>query len=76
MSDRVPPDLDLLPDGSFRPRRPPLAIRVFRWAVIVALLAGALALAALAGRWRLNRRRLSDWTVGWLAVEPQWSHLE
>jgi hypothetical protein len=48
MSDRVPPDLDLLPDGSFRPRRPPLAIRVFRWAVIVALLAGALALAAVA----------------------------
>ena len=48
MSDRVPPDLDLLPDGSFRPRRPPLASRVFRWAVIVALLAGALALAAVA----------------------------
>jgi fatty acid desaturase len=48
MSDRVPPDLDLLPDGSFRPRRPPLAIRVFRWAVIVALLAGALVLAAVA----------------------------
>jgi hypothetical protein len=48
MSDRVPPDLDLLPDGSFRPRRPPLAVRVFRWAVIVALLAGALALAAVA----------------------------
>jgi hypothetical protein len=48
MSDRTPPDLDLLPDGSFRPRQPPLAVRVFRWAVIVALLAGALALAAVA----------------------------
>jgi hypothetical protein len=48
MSDRVPPELDLLPDGSFRPRRPPLAARVFRWAVVVALLAVTLALAALA----------------------------
>jgi hypothetical protein len=48
MSDHVPPDLDLLPDGSFRPRRPPLAVRVFRWAVVIALLAGALALAAVA----------------------------
>jgi hypothetical protein len=48
MSDRVPPDLDLLPDGSFRPRRPPLAARIFRWAVVIALLAGALALAAVA----------------------------
>jgi fatty acid desaturase len=48
MSDRIPPDLDLLPDGRFRTRRPPVAIRVFRWALIVALLAGALALAAFA----------------------------
>jgi hypothetical protein len=48
MSDRVPPDLDLLPDGSFRPRQPPLAIRVLRWALVVALLAGGLALAAFA----------------------------
>jgi fatty acid desaturase len=48
MSDRVPPDLDLLPDGTFRPRRPPLAVRIFRWAVIVALLTATLALAAFA----------------------------
>ena len=48
----------------------------FAAALALAALAGALALAALAGRWRLNRRRLSDWTIGWLAVEPQWSHLE
>ena len=48
MSDRIPPELDLLPDGSFRSRQPPFAARVFRWAVIVAVLAGALALAALA----------------------------
>jgi len=48
MSHRVPPDIDLLPDGSFRPRRPPLAARVFRWAVIIAVLAIALSLAAFA----------------------------
>ncbi len=48
MRDRIPPELDMLPDGSVRPRRPPVAIRVFRWALIVALLAGALALAAVA----------------------------
>ena len=48
MSDRVPPDLDLLPDGSFSPRRPPLAARIFRWAVVIALLAVTLALAAFA----------------------------
>ena len=48
MSDRVPPDLDLLPDGSFRPRQAPLAARVFRWALVVASLAVMLALAAFA----------------------------
>ncbi len=48
MSDRLPPELDMLPDGSLRPRQPPLAARVFRWAVIIALLAGALAIAAVA----------------------------
>jgi 4-hydroxybenzoate polyprenyltransferase len=46
MNDRIPPELELLPDGSFRPRQPPLAVRVFRWAVVVALLAAGLALAA------------------------------
>lgn len=48
MSDRLPPELDLLPDGSFRSRQVPLAVRIFRWALIVALIAGTLALAALA----------------------------
>lgn len=48
MNDRLPPEIDLLPDGSIRPRQPPLAARVFRWAVVVALFAGALALAAVA----------------------------
>ena len=48
MSDRLPPELDMLPDGTFRPRQPPIAARVFRWAVIIALLAAGLAVAALA----------------------------
>jgi hypothetical protein len=48
MSDRIPPELDMLPDGTFRPTQPPIAVRVFRWAAIIALLAGGLALAALA----------------------------
>ena len=48
MSDRLPPELDMLPDGTFRPRQPSIAARVFRWAVIIALLAATLAVAALA----------------------------
>ncbi len=48
MSDRLPPELDMLPDGRIRPRQAPFASRLFRWAVIIALLAGALAVAALA----------------------------
>jgi hypothetical protein len=48
MSDRLPPELDMLPDGSFRPRQPPIAARIFRWAVVIALLAAALVVAALA----------------------------
>ena len=48
MSDRRPPELDLLPDGSFRPRRPPIAARIFAWAVVIAVVAAALAVASLA----------------------------
>jgi hypothetical protein len=48
MSDRRPPEIELLPDGSYRPRRPPIAARVFAWAVVIAAVAGALAVAALA----------------------------
>ncbi len=44
----MPPQLDLLPDGSYRPRRPPVAARIFAWAIVVAVLAAALAVAALA----------------------------
>jgi len=48
MSHRSPPELDLLPDGSYRPRRQPVAARIFAWAIVIAVVAGALAVAALA----------------------------
>ncbi len=48
MSDRTPPELDLLPDGSFRQRRPPVAARIFAWAIVIAAAAAALAVAAVA----------------------------
>jgi hypothetical protein len=49
MSDRAPPDLDMLPDGSFRsPPRPPILTRVFIWAAVIAVIAGGLAAAAFA----------------------------
>jgi len=48
MSDRRPPEIELLPDGSYRSRRPPVAARIFAWAVVIAVAAGALAVAAFA----------------------------
>ena len=48
MSDREPPELDLLADGTYRPRRPPILARVFAWAVVIAIVAAALAVASLA----------------------------
>ena len=48
MSHRSPPELDLLPDGSYRPRRQPVAARIFAWAIVISVVAGALAVAALA----------------------------
>ena len=49
MSDRVPPELDMLSAGSFRtPPRPPIMTRVFIWAAVIAVIAGGLALAAFA----------------------------
>ena len=48
MSQR-PPDLDMLPDGTFRePPRPPIMTRIFIWAVVIAVIAGGLAAAAFA----------------------------
>jgi hypothetical protein len=49
MIDNRPPEIDMLPDGTFRaPRRPPIVSRVFFWAVLIASIAGALSLAAFA----------------------------
>jgi hypothetical protein len=49
MSDRVPPELDMLADGSFRPPpRPPILTRIFIWAAVIAVIAGGLAVAAFA----------------------------
>jgi hypothetical protein len=49
MSDRLPPQLDLMPDGRFRaPQRPPILTRIFIWATIIAVVALGLAFAALA----------------------------
>jgi hypothetical protein len=44
----MPPEIELLPDGSFRPRRPPIATRLFAWAVVVCVIAAALAIASFA----------------------------
>jgi hypothetical protein len=44
-----PPQLDMLPDGSFRqPPRTPVVTRIFVWAAIIAAIAGALSVAAFA----------------------------
>jgi len=48
MSDRRPPEIDLLPDGTFRQRRPSVAARIFAWAMVIAVVAAALAVAAFA----------------------------
>jgi hypothetical protein len=44
----MPPEIELLPDGSYRTRRPPVAARIFAWAIVIAVLAAALAVAAIA----------------------------
>ena len=44
----MPPELDLLPDGSYRQRRAPVTARIFAWAIVIAVVAAALAVAALA----------------------------
>ena len=69
-------------DRAGRVQLPPLTPGLARDRVLVAAslaltaLAGVLAVAAALSRWRLNRRRLSDWAAGWLTVERQWTNLE
>jgi fatty acid desaturase len=48
MNNRMPPEIDLLPDGSYRPRKPPVSARIFAWAIVIAAVAAALAVAAFA----------------------------
>ena len=49
MNQRVPPELDMTINGDFvAPARPPITSRILMWAIVVAVLAGAISLAALA----------------------------
>jgi hypothetical protein len=52
MNTRQRPEIDMTPEGAFvdppRPLRPPILSRVMLWAIIVAVLAGALSIAAFA----------------------------
>ncbi len=49
MSDRSPPELDMTLDGEFvAPPRPTVASRVLLWALVIAIVAGAITIAALA----------------------------
>lgn len=48
MSNR-PPELDMTIEGEYRtPHKPPFMARVMIWAIVIAVLAGALTLAAFA----------------------------
>jgi len=49
MPDRYRLEIDMRPDGGFRePAKPPLAARIFFWAILVATITGAVVIAALA----------------------------
>jgi hypothetical protein len=49
MPDRYRLEIDMRPDGSFRePAKPPMAARIFFWAILVATITGAVVIAALA----------------------------
>jgi hypothetical protein len=42
-------------------------------ALAVAVVAVTLSIVGLAGRWALDRRRLTAWDAEWRATEPRWS---
>jgi membrane protein implicated in regulation of membrane protease activity len=49
MKKPVPPELDMTLEGEFvTPPTPPISSRIMVWAIIIALITGGLALAALA----------------------------
>jgi hypothetical protein len=49
MNQRRPPELNMTPEGEFvAPPAAPISSRILMWAVVVAIVAGALSLAAFA----------------------------
>jgi hypothetical protein len=49
MNQRRPPELDMTVNGEFvSPPRPPISSRILMWAIVIAVLTGALSLAAFA----------------------------
>ena len=49
MADRYRLEIEMTPDGGFRePAKPPLAARIFFWAIMVVTVAGSVVVAALA----------------------------
>jgi hypothetical protein len=49
MNERRPPELEMTVNGEFvSPPSAPIASRIFMWAIVIAVLAGALSLAAFA----------------------------
>jgi hypothetical protein len=49
MKDRRPPELEMTVNGEFvSPPTAPITSRIFMWAIVIAVLAGALSLAAFA----------------------------
>jgi hypothetical protein len=49
MNERRPPELDMTINGEFvTPPRPPVGARIMVWAVLIAVIAGGLAIAAFA----------------------------
>jgi hypothetical protein len=49
MDQRRPPELDMTIEGEFvSPPTPPIASRILMWVVVIAIVAGALSLAAFA----------------------------
>jgi hypothetical protein len=49
MNQRRPPELDMTISGEFvSPPKAPISSRILLWAIVIAVLAGALSLAALA----------------------------
>ena len=55
-------------------RRSPLARAIVFGLLVAGAVAGMLTAVHRIVVWRLDRRRLRDWEMQWLEVEPRWSH--